>query len=88
LILLGKKLTAWASVLQRVVDVLNYDKITYRNSKAVYSAYYSDEHLNTVVLPSHRSFFKYQIGDTVQANVSVAERKHISFKYSLHGGKN
>jgi len=85
--LLGKKLTAWASVLQRVVDVLNYDKITYRNSKAVYSAYYSDEHLNTVVLPSHSSFFKYQIGDTVQANVSVAERKKISFKYSLHGGK-
>ena len=84
---LGKKWPGWSSVLQRVVNVLNFDKVNYPNTKAIYSAYYASVNSETVVLPSHSGFFKYTVGQSVQVNLSKLVRKDITFKWSLYGGK-
>jgi hypothetical protein len=84
-------LTKWRNYLDNVVNVINRNKKEYKSVLQLLTAFFTptvDNKDNTAYLPrSVSSFYKFNINDTVRINVMPAQRKNLSFKYSLNIGK-
>lgn len=81
--IIGKTLRDWRSVLDNVVNVINYDKPTFKNNVELLTAYFNQ---TPVVIPQKSSLFRYALGQQVRVNVSKMTRQNLNFKYSLEPG--
>ena len=73
-----------------MVDSLNYNKKTYKNSGELFRDYFSPSSptvYDPVVIPRQSSLFKYQIGDKIFVDFPKSKRKEYGFKYSLEVGE-
>lgn len=78
-----RPLQQWKDVLERVVNVINRDKKTYRNPQEFLTSFFTSQ---SILFPYHSIYFKYKVGDLVRINLPANERRSFTFRYALHPG--
>lgn len=74
-------------MLEKVINAINFDKKTFKNSKELFEAYYTSFDKTSVVIPSVNRLYKFSINDLVAVNLSKTKRNELGFKFSLNIGQ-
>jgi len=82
----GLALHKWRDYLSQVVSTINmHQKHSFKSINNMMIEYFTRK---LPTLPQNQTkFYKFNLGETVGINVTPAQRRSFSFKYSLHFGK-
>ena len=78
-------LNKWKNYLDRVVTLINiHHETKYKTTTQMLKAYFTQP---TISMPQkHASMYRFNINDKVFIDATPAQRKSLSFKYSLNYG--
>jgi hypothetical protein len=81
---IGLPLSKWRDVVGLVVTNINNHKAPQKRRLQLLKEFFTR---TTAHVPDLPQFFKFNVGDTVNVDLSTLKRKDLGFKYSLYVGK-